>query len=92
MSTRAVSEGQRLKSALAKPVVVIIDTVLKTAWRAASSCGKDVACRQADGDHQRRHRQQGGGRPELLVAGEGTRAPPDRSRRTGGRSSCPRRP
>jgi hypothetical protein len=35
-STRPVSGGQRLKSVLAKPVVVIIDTVLKIAWRATS--------------------------------------------------------
>jgi hypothetical protein len=35
-STRVASAGQALKSTLAKPVVVIIDAVLKKPWRTAS--------------------------------------------------------
>jgi hypothetical protein len=45
--TRPVTGGQRLKSVLAKPVVVIIDTVLKMPWRTASAPEKHVLAEQA---------------------------------------------
>jgi hypothetical protein len=45
-STSDVSGGHAAQSALAKPVVVIIDTVLKTAWRTASSPDRTSALRR----------------------------------------------
>lgn len=69
-STRSGSAGHWLKSALANPVVVIIEAVLKTASRTACSpCTLPSRSSAKDGGGGDREQPEVGS--ELLVAGEG---------------------
>ena len=74
-STSAVSDVHSLKSALAKPVVVIIETVLNTPWRTAASPARRSARSSSTHDDGGGHDdERRSADPDLLVADAAGRA------------------